>query len=345
MNELSRRIVFVLAAWVAGCACLVAGGEVQSRIRVERLPVSGGAELVTLICTLPDNIGSGREFPLISVLRDTMGDSDPSNDALRNVWVLTYARPSILQRIAAGLPFFYMRVGSPHGHQSSLPSSILDMGAVGRRTWPKLIRAAVQSEMLDTLGIPVRASTRAYAGNATDFRNEHIWHALGVLSAVRADAADGLSQQDLERLEARLSLSTSLLGDLVSEAYLPAAFEKENQDLFETRSHNWELLRQKAEENGLYFEPLSLGLSKSAHVLFWAERKHYNRSEIRTFNSQFLGIANPFEGDWLKKWNGYVENWTLNHWGNRVAPATPDSRIAEMVPVAFDPRLQVFPVG
>ena len=39
----------------------------------------------------------------------------------------------------------------------------------------------------------------------------------------------------------------------------------------ETRGHNWELLRQRAEANGLYFEPLGLTASRT-HALLWVSR-------------------------------------------------------------------------
>ncbi len=322
--------------WRCGRSCLaaiavmtglVAQSVPEERVRVERVPVRGGGELITLICRLP----RGQDFPLVSILRDTMGDADPSNDALRSVWVLSYARPSVFQRITGTLPFLYMRTGSAQRHENGVPSPIFDMGAAGRRTFPKVTRALLQSQMLDSVGIPVRASTRAYSGNATDFRNEHVWQALNVLSSATPDV--DLSASDLERIQARLLLSTRMLGDMVSESYLPAAYNKENTARLETRGHNWELLRQKAEDDGLYFQPLSVGFNKSAHALLWAEKRHYDQEP--SFNGQFLGIANPFDGDWLEKWKGYRETWYLDANGSRVDADAPNARAAEMVPVAL----------
>jgi hypothetical protein len=96
---------------------------------------------------------------MVGILMDTMGDADPSNDVVKNVWVLTYARPTVTQRIVAGLPFVYVRAGS--------------------RT------AVAQSEFLDPIGMPVRAPSRADSSNTTDFRNEHLWQASNVLSAAQ----------------------------------------------------------------------------------------------------------------------------------------------------------------
>src|SRR5260370_5509851 len=268
----------------------------DARLRVESLPVPGGAELDTLIAKLPD----GGELPMVSILVDTLGDADPSNDVLKNVWVLTYARPTVMQRIVAGLPFMYLRAGSLHRRENSVPSPMLDMSSVGHNAWLKLIRSVAQSEFLDPIGMPVRASSRAYAGNALDFRNEHVWQALNVLSAAEEQGTGALSQDELERVQARLLLSTRFFGDLVGESYLPIVYDKDREARIQARQHNWELLRQKAEENGLYFQSLSLGFSKDANVLLWAERRPPGSREHVAFNSRLMGIDDPFDGNCLE---------------------------------------------
>jgi hypothetical protein len=138
----------------------------------------------------------------------------------------------------------------------------------------------------------------------------------------------------MQRLQARLLLSTHLFGDLVSESYLPTAFEKEREAQILFRQHNWELLRQQAEQNGLYFQPLTLGYAKDANALLWVERQPAF-SRPPDFDARFLGIANPWEGNWLEKWKGYSEQWTLDDSGARVPAGTPGSHVAEMVPLAL----------
>jgi hypothetical protein len=187
-----------------------------SRLRIERLDAPDGAEVDTFIYALPNN---GGDLPLVSILVDTLGDSDPTNDTLRNVWVLTYARPSLLQRIVAGLPFLYIRPGQPQPRDGAAPSPVLDMSAGGSgKTAFKLLRALAQSQFLDSAGLPIRASTRSYWVNSTDFRNQHVWSALPVLAAAdESSTAGALSRDEMERVQARLLLSTHLFGDMVSD--------------------------------------------------------------------------------------------------------------------------------
>jgi hypothetical protein len=67
------------------------------------------------------------EMPLLAVLRDTMGDADPTNDRLRQVWIFTYAAASPAQRIATGVPFFYHRSGLDSGSSKRPPRPVIDM--------------------------------------------------------------------------------------------------------------------------------------------------------------------------------------------------------------------------
>ena len=80
----------------------------------QKTEVPGGGELITYFQTV-----SGTETPFVSILKDTLGDSNPDNDELRDVWTFTYSRPSIFKRALAAVPFLYRRVGS--GKASGVP--------------------------------------------------------------------------------------------------------------------------------------------------------------------------------------------------------------------------------
>jgi hypothetical protein len=108
------------------------GASASSIVRVERLPIAGGAELVTLIGKVqvsPESrVGIGpAEIPLVSILRDSLGDDDPTNDRLRDVWMLTYTRPTLTQQVTAAVPFFYSRFGNKEDSGESVPPPMTDL--------------------------------------------------------------------------------------------------------------------------------------------------------------------------------------------------------------------------
>src|SRR4051812_25377998 len=77
-------------------------------LRLETLEVGGGAQLITVKARL-DGLQTesvDKWVPLVSILRDTLGDANRENDRLRYVWPLTYTRPTLKQRFAAAIPFF-----------------------------------------------------------------------------------------------------------------------------------------------------------------------------------------------------------------------------------------------
>ncbi len=103
--------------------------EGASRFRVELTPVAGGAELITIWARVVDGKeNQTEELPLISVLRDTLGDDIKENDILREVWVHTYSQPRLVQRAAALVPFLYkgLQVKSS-ASSASPPQAIINL--------------------------------------------------------------------------------------------------------------------------------------------------------------------------------------------------------------------------
>src|SRR5436305_7023560 len=80
-----------------------------ARVRLETTPFPNGSELVTVFVALaPDPSPKYREMPVLSVLRDTLGGTDPETSRMRDVWLLTAGRPSALRRVESALPFLYL---------------------------------------------------------------------------------------------------------------------------------------------------------------------------------------------------------------------------------------------
>jgi hypothetical protein len=288
---------------------LVSGGPDAKTERlgftVETVNVKGGAELVTVFGPLPGrNPGQTSMAPLVSVLRDTLGDADPATDRLRYVWVLTSVRPSLTERAMASLPFFYFRPGLANGADQR-PAPVIDLSSAARNVWSSVAQSVAQVMALDPNGAIVRTSTRSYRNNIEDHRRVQLLEGLAALSELRSDpqAAALLSEPDLIEIQTRLALAGQLLGGLVNADRLPEAYNKQRMRAEEMRGHNWELLRQRAESNGLYFQPLG-NEESPGHAILWVATEDLGP---HNYNGQFLGISNPFDDARLRRWKGYRE--------------------------------------
>ena len=273
---------------------------------IERVPVANGAELITVFARFPGAApAQNTELPLLSVLRDTLGSDDPEHDRLRYVWVLTSSRPTLIQRAAGALPFFYWRPENAHGADRT-PAPVLDLGAPEHRVVTGMASEFTQLLALDPEGAIIRSSTRSYRNNLDAYRRLHILEGLAAVTQLEDDptAAAYFTHQELIELETRLMLAGSMLGGLVSSSDLDSAYYKERARMEETRGHNWELLRQRAESNGLYFEPFGADAS-STYALLWIAAE--DAGSNRKFDGQFLGISDPFGDPRLKEWTGYRE--------------------------------------
>jgi hypothetical protein len=306
--------------------------DIKTQFRLERTPVAGDSELLTIFGELPETStksgGTGetarREVPLVAILRDTLGDQDPANDRLRYVWVLTSAGPTMLQRMAAATPFYYWRAGVGKD-PNQLPSPVLDLSAAAKPVWAAMAGTITQLAAFDPNGAIIRSSTRSYRNNIRDHRQLHLLEGLAVLSQLEdvPDVKEHLSEPELLAIQARLALAGQTFGGLVSESNLSAAYMNRRTATVEDRGHNWELLRQRAEANGLYFEPFGLNGVATQALLFVAKQDLNGKS--RTFDGQFLGIRDPFNDPKLKKWTGY----------SQVKDLGPEQGRVELIPLAL----------
>jgi hypothetical protein len=302
------------------------GTQSPGALRAETVDITTGGQLVIFFEKLAaegQNLGTS-ELPLLAVLRDTMGNNDPKNSRLRQVWVFTYAAPSPPQRIAAGVPFFYHRSGLDSGSCRRPPRPVLDMARPARGLWRGVGYSILQAEAFDPIGSLARLTTRAYGGNLGEYRRTHIAEVLDVLSRDPGQLTGALTPAEIENLEGRLELSPKLLGGLVGDESLPSVYSRALERRTENRGHNWELLRQTAEQNGLYFEPLPLDAAPDSFGIVWMARKGAEEPR-RTFDTQFLHITNPFQDEQV---------WTLDRYGVRVPDGTEGGVGVKMIPLA-----------
>ena len=302
----------------------------EPEFRIERVPVPGGAELLTVFATTPD---AEAAVPLLSVLRDTLGDNDPTNDRLRSMWILTSSNPSLLQRAAGAIPFFYWRpnLGKSAG---KTPGPVLDLANTSSMVWSSLAQSLTQVMAVDSTGALIRASTRRYRTNLSDRRRVHLMEGLVVLSALEdlPEVQEILREPELQEIQARLMLAGQTLGGLVTAEKLPDAYFKRRGQTQETRGHNWELLRQHAESNGLYFDPMGVG-DAPTHVLLWIARDEVDAG--RVFDGKFLDIQNPYGDERVREWSGVSVTRSYDSSGREVARGTPGAADRELIPLAL----------
>jgi hypothetical protein len=303
-------------------------------MKVETIAVPGGGQLITYFRNVSDPSAMDpveNQVPFVSILRDTLGDDNPENDQLRDIWAFTYVRPSIWKRAAAAVPFLYHRAGSVD-RSPGVPAPLLDMARPAKGTIPRVLGNVAQTTVLDPLGLPIRAVTRAYRSRAREYRTMQLWRTLDVLSHEDAEPG-GLSDQDMERVLGRILLARGVFGGLVAERYVVPAWEKFAMNQAACRGHNWELLRQRAEENGLYFQPLELGTGNPEFALLWVDQAAAETPS--RFDSKFLGISDPFRDSRIQNWKDYSEVWYFDGQGIRVPQAAGSARQARMIPLAL----------
>jgi hypothetical protein len=318
----------------------VAGEADLFRLEITKVPA--GAELITIHARW-DGLNStttDKWFPVVSVLRDTLGDRDPENDRLRYVWPLTYTNPTFRQKLSGAIPFLYMRVGNKNGVSNRPPPPALDLAAADREVWQKIFWTALQNILLDPYGIPVKASTRSYQRNVADYRKSQIVRALAVLAlyqSMQQDKEQALvfSDSEMAAIQARLLLTDKTFGGLLDELNLQRYYNKDLVSTRDARGHNWDLLRQRAEAESLYFEPLEMPDGSVTHALLWVAKSDVTGKRDQRFESRFLNIAKPWGDKRLLNWKGFEEIRYFDADSRPVNSDTPGAQPVEMIPLAL----------
>jgi hypothetical protein len=308
--------------------------------RLERIPVSGGAELLTIFGQLDGLAHKGEqaaEVPLVSVVRDTLGDENTDNDRLRYVWMLTYTKPTFGQRLASAIPFLYTRVGNKKHAGKNAPPALMDLAAADREVWERFLWTALQNILLDPYAMPVKAASRTLRRNLSDYRKAHIVRALAILSLYEAEtgAATAFTASEMSDIQARLLLSEKTFGGIVDDIYLQRVYEKQTTLMRDVRGHNWELLRQRAEAESLYFEPLEMPDGSATHALLWVARPDLAKNQSRRFDARFLNIQNPWTDTRLQNWKGYTETRYFDADNRPVDAGTEGAHSVEMIPLGL----------
>jgi len=272
--------------------------------------VGDSAQLLTLLCHACNSFDSIEpDVPLVSVLRDTLGDQTNENDRITYVWLLSSTPSRLHQRILSAIPFFYWRVGS--GSQSVTNHNLKPLIDVSAPE-PSLIAQGVRNLLqliFDPMVTPVRPSTQEYRSNVLENERLHLEEVISYLrQAPTSNDSGALTQAQLDIVIARLELRKTPLGGLVSENQARRVGIESNFEQERIRSRNAELLRQWAEKSGLMFEPLELAGHQGRYGILWFPQ---SRSTLQKGTAQhsmwkLLGIRDPWSDSRLRNWTGPV---------------------------------------
>ena len=306
------------------CSGWLCAADIPVTTRVEITPTPAGADVITFF---------RNGIPHVCLIRDTLNDSHLGAHRFRQVWDFSYARPTWKQNMAAALPFFYHRAGRNAGSTRAFPVPILDISQPEKGSVGRLAEMLVQADEVDGLGMAFRAPTRAYRGNALDYRNMFLARSLEIVDQGTATEMlpGDLAGEDWDEVRGRLFLATHLLGGFVSNEraeHLAGPLETESS---EAREANWDLLRQAAEQAGLYVEPLgAVGGAPREAILWFAQTE---RGAGKRFDGKFLAIANPWRNDKLRNWKGFTATWHLDRDDAVVSADEGDARAVRMIPL------------
>lgn len=289
-------------------------------------PVGDSAQLLTLFCRACGvSKGTEEDVPLISVLRDTLGDKSDENDRVTYLWLLTYAHPRMGQRILSAVPFFYWRIAKGSNSVTKHDTQpFMDLSAPENPMMARVGQDLLQWTAFDPMMTPVRASTHAYGTNRQEDERLHIEEAISYLrQAPVSNDSTALTQVQLDTVIGKLKLREILLGGLgtdnqAARVGMQSEFEQER-----IRSRNGELLREWAEKTGLIFEPLNLNGNQARSAILWFPQSKSAEPENLSLQSiwKLLAIRNPWTDERLRNWKGPVYERTFDK--NRLVSVIP----------------------
>ncbi len=308
-------------------------------LRVEKVLLDGGAEILTIVARPPNKGRSfsdkDAEIPLLSILIDTLGDKNADNDQIRYVWVLTYTRATFRQKAAAFVPFLYMRTGNKKSVGTDPPPPVIDLKPSDNGPWSKIFRLVFRKIMLGQVGVGIRAPILQYQQNSADYRRAAVARALAVLSLYQpAHSERLLGDAELKDIQARLWLTDKYFGWHMQSENLTRVFDKEITKSRDLRNQNWELLRQYSEEQGLYFDPLEMPDGSARHAIVWVDAADIKTNANKKFDSRFLNIKTPWTDPKLLNWKGHSQVRWFDDEDRQVPANTPNARSRTLIPLA-----------
>lgn len=314
--------------------------DLSKDFRIEKTEIKGGSELITVFATLKGLKNSSdeppKQIPLVSILRDTLGDNKLENDSLRYLWMLTYTKPSFAQRASAFIPFLYARTENKNSVGDDPPPALIDLHATDKQMWNKIFWIMFRNFVFNDVGAVARTPSLHYRENQKNYQKTAIVRALALISLYEAaNNAKILSDSEMREIQARLLVSDSFFAPLMQRENLDRLYQKGVTQSRDVMGQNWELLRQFSESQGLIFEPLNMPDGKTTHAIVWTTESDLAANKDKKFEGRFLNIKNPWKDERLTKWKGYKEVRWFDEDDRQVAPDMPGAKSKTLIPLGL----------
>lgn len=314
--------------------------DLSKDFRIEKTKIKGGSEIITVFATLKglkdSSRHSSKQVPLVSVLRDTLGDDKVENDSLRYLWMLTYTKPSFAQRLSAVIPFLYARTENKNSVGNGPPPALIDLRQTDKQMWNKIFWIVFRNFVLNDAGSVARTPSLHYRENLRNYQKTAIVRALALISLYEAaNNQKLLSDAEMREIQARLLVSDSFFAPLMQRENLDRLYEKGVTQSRDVIAQNWELLRQFSEAQGLIFEPLNMPDGKATHAIVWTTENDIAANKNKKFEGRFLNLKNPWKDRRLEKWKGYKEVRWFDGENRQVPPNTPGATAKTLIPLGL----------
>jgi hypothetical protein len=307
----------------------------------ETINIEGGAELVTIFYRTNGTFDKpgpeeSKYVPLLSVLRDTLGDDVLENDRLRYVWMLTYTKPSTMQKLMAAIPFNYRRWGSKRDAGKTVPPHIIDINGSNGKIWDTILWQIIRRGWAGPPGDKLKMYWGPIRQNTAEYKRTAVAEAVTILSLYEQVQGERVfTDQELLDIKTRLGLTEKPFGgQMQKENYLRArdrGLVEGNANQGQTR----ELLRRFTEAQGLYFEPLEMVDGKAKHAISWVFKEDLEANKDRPWEGRFLNIKSPWGDKRLLDWKGYSEVRWFDAESREVEPNTPGAVSKTLIPLAI----------
>lgn len=307
---------------------------------VETLQVEGGAELVTIFYKTNGTFDAKQPeessyVPLMSVLRDTLGDENKENDKLRYVWMLTYTSPTTAQKIMSAIPFNYRRSGGKKEAGSTVPPPIVDINGSMGTIWETIFWQIIRRGYAYSPGNKFKMFYGPFRENRSQYKKTAIAEALTIFSLYeQVEGKKALTDQEMLDVKTRLGLTDKTLGGSMQKENYIRADEKMLVSGNANGGQTRELLRRFTEAQGLYFEPLEMVDGHAKHAIAWVFKEDLETNKSRVWEGRFLNIKNPWGDPRLNDWKGYSEVRWFDAESREVEPNTPGAVSKTLIPLA-----------